>query len=438
MQSLKIAFRNVSRQRKRGLLLGGAVAFGFFIFTLVNGFTGGLLGTVEGNIAGALGGHIYVSGSEVSERGSEISVIRDTGKLEQALAVIRDQIASTNTRSSANVSIVFGSREEPQQLVGVDFGKENDVLDNLAFTSGSAQAFLADDRAILLPAETVAKLRVEVGESVIVKTTTVNGQQNVGDFKVVGSLQTQDGFGFSSGYADIGTLNTLLDMSPNQYQTLNIYLKDLGQLEPATAALHEELARVGTVKPRETPGGPDLSQAFGLGRLTSVDVADRWSGTRFETTNLTDITAQVATLVGLMQAASLGIFLVIVGIIMVGITNSYRMVMIERTAEIGTMRALGVQRAGIRNIFVWEALFVALGGALAGLVVAFVVMGGVGLLDLGSSPFSFFLDQGHVRFATTLPQILSNVALLCALSAAAVYLPARAAANLKPAEALRA
>ena len=58
-------------------------------------------------------------------------------------------------------------------------------------------------------------------------------------------------------------------------------------------------------------------------------------------------------------------FVVILIIITVGIINSYRMVMMERTAEIGTMRAMGVQREGVRNIFLWEALFVALGVRLA-------------------------------------------------------------------------
>ena len=436
MQPLKIAFRNVSRQRKRGFLLGGAIAFGFFIFTLVNGFMGGLLTTVEGNIAGALGGHIYVSGSEVSAQGSEISVIRDTGTLDEALTVIQDQIASTNTRASANSSLTFSANEETQMIEGVNFAEEDGFLDDLTFVQGSAQAFLADDNAILLPAEVIGDLGVAVGESVIVKTTTISGQQNVGDFVVAGSLEVQAVFGSSSGYAHLDALGRLLGMEPGQYQTLNITLNDLGQLGPATTALYNELDRLGEVNTDETANdGP--GDDFGLGSTTSVDEADRWSGTKFTVTNLNDATSELTTLVGVLQTAALVIFLIIVSIIMVGILNSYRMVMIERTAEIGTMRAMGVQRAGIRNIFIWEAFLIALGGALAGLVAAFAVMGGVGLATLDLGTFGFFLDAGHVRFAVTALGTLSNIALLCVMSIAAVYLPARSAANLRPAEALR-
>jgi putative ABC transport system permease protein len=140
-----------------------------------------------------------------------------------------------------------------------------------------------------------------------------------------------------------------------------------------------------------------------------------------------------------MQNLSLGIFVIILGIIMVGVMNSYRMVMIERTAEIGTMRAMGVQKAGIRAIFIWEAFFIALGGALVGLVLAFLVMIGLGLINFGiSSTFSFFLNQGYLQFSVTGGEIFRNILLICLMSIAAVLIPARAAANLKPAEALRA
>ena len=66
-------------------------------------------------------------------------------------------------------------------------------------------------------------------------------------------------------------------------------------------------------------------------------------------------------------------------------------------------------------------------------------MVGVGLIDFGTTgTFSLFLDQGHLAFGLSLLSTLGNISLICLLSAAAVYLPARAAAQLQPAEALRA
>ena len=47
MRNLRIAFRNLSRQKKRSFLLGGAIAFGVLIITLVNSFTAGLVENIQ-------------------------------------------------------------------------------------------------------------------------------------------------------------------------------------------------------------------------------------------------------------------------------------------------------------------------------------------------------------------------------------------------------
>ena len=44
---VRIAFRNTRRQARRSVLLGGAIAFGVMIITLVNAFTQGAVGNVE-------------------------------------------------------------------------------------------------------------------------------------------------------------------------------------------------------------------------------------------------------------------------------------------------------------------------------------------------------------------------------------------------------
>ncbi len=443
MQSFRIAYRNVLRQVKRALLLGGAIAFGFFIFTLLNGFTGGLLDSVSKNFADLSGGHIYISGTEVSNLGSEISVIRDTQTAESALAALVDQVLSYNTRSSARASLIAGSKQETLQLEGVNLSQETDFIDSLHFSQGSAEEFLKNPIGILVPEKFLAKLGIEVGESIVVKTTTINGQQNVGDVIVVGSLKSQDLFapGASAfGYAHIEYLNKLLDMSSSQYQTLNIYLKDLATIDLATTEVLGALAQSATVKPREEQTfGPPSPAQLGFGGLSSVAENERWKGTKFEVTNLNDNLQGIDALVGVINYTGLVIFLIIIVIIMVGIMNSYRMVMLERTAEIGTMRAMGVQKAGIRNIFIWEALIVSFSGTLLGLGLALITMAGISLFNFGiDSSFSLFLNQGQMQFKLSFLRIMGNILLICVMSLAAAYVPARAAARLQPAEALRA
>lgn len=432
MPWLRIAFRNVFRQRKRVVLLGGAIAFGFFVVTLVGGFSGGLLVSVERNLAALLGGHLYVTGSEVGEGGRELAVLSDSETLDEALRAIAGDIISVNARSSAGVALIFGSSEETLFVSGIVAAEEQAVLEALRFTGGDVQSFLDQEAGIIVPQETLERLRLEVGEQVIVRASTVTGQQNVAEFVIVGTTEGSTDFGITSGYAHREALNRLLALAPGQYQQLNIFVRDVAALEATTLSLHGELERLGQVAPREegesgfTFGGPEI-----------VDEDARWEGTRFSVGNINDFLGEISALVSIMNRIALAVFVVILVIIMVGVTNAYRLVMLERTAEIGSMRAMGAQRANIRSIFFWEAGFVALAGVVVGLAAALVVIGGMSFIALPSSPFDFFLDDNRLRFTLAATPLLTNALLITAMTLLAVSLPAQAAARLEPAEALR-
>ena len=441
-QSIRIAVRNVSRQKKRSFLLGGAVAFGFLIITLVNGFTAGLVSTVKENFSYAFGGHLYFSGSVVSDRGSEIALIGDDSAAVAAIAALGDRAASVHRRSRGSGTLYFGTKQESQRIEGVDFADESGFREKLEISAGS----LADlDRkgALVLPDDTARKLGVEIGEALIFKVSTVTGQLNVGEFVLIATT-AGGGLGIGSGYTEKAALNSLIGLEPDGFQTINVYLKDVRKSASAADAAYAELARRGPVAERVVGGdeGSHMSQMrrmIGMGGLNSVDSADRWGGTRFALTTIEDMMSPILSLVATLNAVSFGVFIVLLAIIMVGILNSYRMVMIERTAEIGTMRAIGVHKEGIRDIFLWESLTVTALGAASGFLLAILIVGVVSLIDFGSDGFfSLFLAKGRLAFILAPAGTFKNFLILCLMSLAAVYMPARAASRLEPAQALRA
>ena len=146
MQSLRIAFRNVTRQWRRSLPLAAAVAFGFFVFTVVTAFTNGLLDSVETNVASLTGGHIYVSGSELDPLGRELQVIRDPSIVDAAVQAAGPAVASSQSRSSAPVSLIAGQQETRQLVLGVDPRHQEGFLDGLTFSVGDPASFLGNDR----------------------------------------------------------------------------------------------------------------------------------------------------------------------------------------------------------------------------------------------------------------------------------------------------
>ena len=444
-QSMRIAFRNITRQKKRTGLLGGAIGFGFMIVILINSFTVGFVTTVEENFSAAFGGHLYISGTEVSERGSEIQVMSDPSAVFAAMGSIEDEIDDYNLRSSARATLIFGSSEVNSQIVGVNFSEEPDFFSGLNFVEGSSEEVMTSENGIIIPAELAEELGIEVGENIIIKASTITGQTNTGDVVVAATIADQASFGMSSSYAGMGALNALLAMEADEFQSINIYLKELNSLDRVTSEFYQELKSNSVVESREdeeestVPGPAGARAAMMMGGLNTVDEADQWEGTKFAVTNLNDMMEEILQLVAILDSVGTVIFIIILLITMIGIMNSYRMVMLERTREIGTMRAIGVQRGGVKGIFLFEALFIAGLGAAAGLVLALIIMGIVGLLPFGGDGMAaMFLLHGHLNFELAPGTMVRNIMLVCAMSLASVYIPARAASKLEPAQALRA
>ncbi|MBA7540448.1 hypothetical protein ES705_32745 [subsurface metagenome] len=217
---LRIAFRNMNRQKKRSLLLGGAIAFGILIITLLNGFTAGLADNIKNNFSGSFGGHIYISGRELTGSGRTVSLIRDDSLLNEILKNPALEVEQVNKRSRTMASLIFGSKEQITRIDGVDWQREKE-LENLELIEGSLEN-CRDAGALILPASTADKLGVQVGETLLARLSTVTGQQNVGEFVLAGIMDDQGSFGFSAAYADLEYLNSLLGLSPGQYQLFHI------------------------------------------------------------------------------------------------------------------------------------------------------------------------------------------------------------------------
>ena len=169
-----------------------------------------------------------------------------------------------------------------------------------------------------------------------------------------------------------------------------------------------------------------------------ADDDESWEGTRYGVTTIDDVMAETSTLFRVLNTVSLTVFLILLTITMVGVVNTFRMVLLERIQEIGTMRAVGMQRGAVRSIFLMEATFIGLIGAVAGLALAAVAMVILGQVELQTnSPLQFFLDDGRLTFAVPPLTMVANVAILVVLSLGAAAIPARRAARLDPAVALR-
>jgi putative ABC transport system permease protein len=125
-------------------------------------------------------------------------------------------------------------------------------------------------------------------------------------------------------------------------------------------------------------------------------------------------------------------------IVLFTVVNTLQMTVVERTNEIGTLRALGVQRGGVRNLFLAEGLILGLAGATLGLVVASLLAFAINASGLTWTPPG---AAGRVPFRLyffEFPQLLFGVWIgLVAIVTLASVRPANRAARMEVVDALR-
>jgi putative ABC transport system permease protein len=433
-----IAFRNLRRQKKRSFLLGGAIAFGVLIVTIIDGFAGAFMQNVSENFANIAAGHIFVTGSEMTASGKKLSVIRDDTVLREVLGKTGIPAKYVSRRSTARGTLIYESRKTQSLVQGVDFGRETYLPERLTLLQGSFAA-MKERQGIILSEPTVKRLGMEIGDRVLFQTTTLTGQQNVGEFVLV-AVTPDSGFlsGFSA-YGNLSYLSELLDMGQSEYESLGIYLPSLAGMDTYADQYYAELKTRANVEERKKPE-VGAAQGFGPAALMGMggEKEQPWEGVRYKVSTLNDMLSSVKQIVNVLNGVSLAILLVLFVIIMVGILNTFRMTMYERIREIGTMRAVGMQRPQVRNLFLLEALFLALGGAVVGIALAALAMVIISAFNLGvNSPIFMLLRNGHLTFRVPVWKGAQNIAIIAILTLVAAWLPARSAARLLPAEALR-
>ena len=130
--------------------------------------------------------------------------------------------------------------------------------------------------------------------------------------------------------------------------------------------------------------------------------------------------------------------LVLFFIILIGVVNTLRMTIKERTREIGTMRAMGMQKRDVRNVFIMEVLFLTILSCGAGVLLGLLLQEILSQITFETtSGLSMILKDGHLFFKPSVTSILRNYLVIMLIAGITAYFPARRAAKLSAVEALR-
>lgn len=419
-----IAFRSLMQHRLRTLLLGTAIAGVTALLVTVTGMYVGIRTTLLVSATTLMSGHLNVSGFYKATASQSAPVVtgyrqirdvvqRDVPELDYIVQRGRGWAKLVSDRGSAQVGIG-----------GIDVANEPGFRKVVTIQSGNLDDLARPD-AVLLFEDQAKKLEVKVGDVLTIAAPTFRGTNNTIDVTLVaiaaniGMLSSWNIFMNDQG------LRKLYQLNDETTGALQLYLKDLEQVRPVQERLRVSLGRAGfeLMDPDARP--------FWM-KLDAVS-RENWTGQKLDVTNWEDETSFVQWIVTALTVMASILIFALVAIIGVGIMNVMWISIRERTREIGTLRAVGMQRTSVLAMFVVEAFLLGLFGTVGGGAV------GVGLsalltgLDIAlpkSWQFVFFSDRLVV--APTAFWVVFSVGFITAAITAVSVFPSFLAARLKP------
>jgi putative ABC transport system permease protein len=143
-----------------------------------------------------------------------------------------------------------------------------------------------------------------------------------------------------------------------------------------------------------------------------------------------EILEQVNDILGIIQLVLVGIAAISLLVGAIGIMNTMYTSVLERTKEIGIMKAIGATNQSIMLIFLMEAGILGIVGGIAGTLLGLLLGYGV---EIAASSSGFIPLQVHVSWQL----VLGAISFAFFVGAISGTLPAMQAAKLKPVDALR-
>ena len=416
---LLLAWKNLSRHRRRTIITAGALAVSVAMFIFMDSMLRGIDTDSQRNLVWyETGTGRIVSAAQYRDL-RRVELQHEIVDYRPLSAWLSDHGVANTPRITFTGELFFGEGALPVRLVGIDPISDPQVFRLPEALLPGSEFVTAGVPGLILGAWMTEDLGIAVGDFVEVRTRTRHGAMQTLELEVVGILLSPNPtINKGVGYLPLDVVQYDLDMA--------------GVTEIALGALRSPMGR-----PLPVPSGTGLERA--LERL-NADLAGAVPGVT--AAGWTQLAPDYLALVQSKQSSNGLLLFLIFLIAAVGISNTMLIAVYERIREFGMMRALGMDDAAIRVTMVFEAGAIGLLGALAGLAVGAVatwwlVNWGIDISGLYGDISIGYRVTGVFRGAWNPGIMLTAVIFGVAASTAIALLPARRALRLDVVQCLR-
>jgi putative ABC transport system permease protein len=398
---LKLAARNVLRNKRRSVATFLAIGVGFAAITLFYGYMSNVYSGLRTSAVQGEGlGHLTIYKTGWLEKGKldperymfapeEIQHITQLINAEASVLLATPQLQISGLASNGDISTIFIAQ-------GVIPKDERIIKGGWASFRPVNGEGLSDNKpyGVEIAQDLARYLDLKVGKDGVLMTTTLGGQMNAMDMHVAGVFDS------GSDATNDKYMRVTFDMAQSLYDTKNadkivVLLNDWQKTESLRARIRAKLGAAGIACEVKT-----------------------WN----------ELSLFYSKVKQMFDIIFLFIFSIVLVIVVMSVINTMGMAVLERTREIGTLRALGLKQRGVSFLFALEGGLLGLLGSLLGILLHLIVWGIIKKYPINYTPPN--ISSPVPLTVGLVPEALAAL-LICMiiLSLGAAIVPARLAAK---------
>lgn len=335
---LRIAWRNLWRNRRRTLITLVSIAFGFLLAVSFTAISDGYYGQLIDSAASMGSGNVTIEPHGYRGKPGAGLVISQAPALAHKVRSITGVNAAT-LRIMGQGMVATAADSSGIGIIGINPADERDRLLVLRHIKTGATLPSAQGGKVLVGNLMARQLELGIGKKLVLTTTDRHGNVVTGLLKVCGI--------FSSGVDEVDRyviivpidyLRTLIGYAPDEATQVAIFLQDFLNTPAMSSALS------------------GLARAHG-------GVALPW----------TEVMSDVAGVITMDKVGNYFLQVFVFMVVGAGILNTMLMGVMERMREFGVMIAVGMSPRKIWSLIMLEAFWLAVVGILVGIVVSIPV-----------------------------------------------------------------
>lgn len=398
---IKLAFRNIFRQKRRSLFTMLSIMGSFVLCSMAIGLVYGTYGKVIDTFTRGHSGHVQIHAPGFLERPSLFKNIKEWKDFPSIIDK-HSEVVGQAPRVIGSVLLSLGEKTTGAKIFGINPEKEAITTSVMNKISTGHQISPESNNDIILGNALAKILSAKIGDSIILMTQAADGSMSNDSFNVVGILsEASDAMESRHAYIHIEKAQEFLVLG-NRIHEYVIALKSYEDAQDIAAKLSLEIKNV------EVSPWQEIEAEFY--KAMKADQTGIW--------------------------INLGIMLFIVSI---GVLNTVLMTILERTREFGILKAIGTRPSSIFIMVIIETAILAFVSIGVGLFFALFINYQLSIIGI---PYPMPIEIGGMALHHLYGQVaFFNIwvpALVVTLSSVGVsIIPAIRAAQIIPVKAIR-